>query len=97
LAIQQAYYLNALNPSDLSVLVTLAGELGLDVYQFESDIASAAIEQQLQQEVAMARAWPIAGFPSLVLGAGANIMPVALDYQDESRTLADIQRLMSEQ
>ncbi|MEH6582582.1 MAG: DsbA family protein, partial [Halioglobus sp.] len=37
-AIQQAYYLRAMNPSDNSTLIALASELGLDVTQFSEDL-----------------------------------------------------------
>jgi len=93
-AIQQAYYERAMNPSDLEVLEALSGELSLDVAQFKRDIQSDTIEARLQQEVDMARAWPVSGFPSLVLVVEGKRWPVALDYSDEGQTLAEIERLM---
>ena len=93
-AIQQAYYRCAKNPSDLSVLIDLGRELKLDVMKFESDMQSQAVERQLKEEVAMARAWPISGFPSWVLEVGGERYPVELDYVDEERTLVHIQQLL---
>lgn len=93
-AIQNAYYLQARNPSDNSTLVELAGEIGLDVKQFANDLQSDAIENRLQEQVAMARRWPISGFPSLVLELAGDKLPIALDYHDSSTTLADIRAKM---
>ena len=43
-AIQRAYYLRALNPSDIAVLAQLAAELSLDAVRFEADLLSDATE-----------------------------------------------------
>ena len=40
-AIQRAYYLRAMNPSDLETLEALAEELGLDAERFAAEIRSA--------------------------------------------------------
>jgi len=70
-AIQRAYYLQAQNPSDTSVLNGLAAELEpLDADRFAADLGSAAIEAQLQQGFALRRELGVSGFPSLVLVRG---------------------------
>ncbi|WP_339673463.1 DsbA family protein [Dasania marina] len=94
LAIQQAYYLRALNPSDDEVLIQLAGELGLDKAQFASELHSAHIEQLLQDDIVIAGSWPIAGFPSLVLVRDEEKIPLTLDYQDEDVTLRHLHALL---
>ncbi len=87
-AIQRAYYLNARNPSDVSTLVEIANEAGLDAERFSSDIASIETERTLQQEVAFARQAPIRGFPSLVLERDGRLMALPLDYLNHETTLA---------
>jgi putative protein-disulfide isomerase len=71
-AIQRGYFLRALNPSDVPVLVKLAGELGLDQDRFERDLLSASTELEFQRQLKLARKLPIHGFPSLVLAVGEN-------------------------
>jgi putative protein-disulfide isomerase len=79
-AIQRGYYLRALNPSDVSVLVQLAMELGLDEVRFERDLLSASTELELQRQLKLARKLPIDGFPSLVLVVGEKTSRVEIDY-----------------
>lgn len=94
-AIQRAYYLRAMNPSDLDTLEMLAAELALDEVQFADDIRSPQIEDALQQQVALARRSPIDGFPSLVLERGGQQVSVHRDYRDHRPTLAHIDEILS--
>ncbi len=92
-AIQRAYYLRALNPSDLETLELLAEELVLDIDQFAADIRSAEIEEALQRQVDFARQSPIDGFPSLAMDMGDKLVSVTRDYRDPQPTLDHISRL----
>lgn len=94
-AIQRAYYLRAMNPSDTETLELLAGELELDAEQFARDIRSAEIEAELKRQVDFSRQSPIDGFPSLVLDISGELIPVARDYEDPQPTLDHIKALMS--
>jgi len=94
-AIQRAYYLRAMNPSDLDTLETLATELGLDNGRFASDIRSDDIEQALRHQVQLARNSPIDGFPSLVLERDGELTAVTRDYKDHRPSLAHIASLLS--
>lgn len=94
-AIQRAYYLRAMNPSDTDTLELLAGELDLDAEQFARDIRSAEIEAELQRQVDFSRQSPIDGFPSLVLDISGKLIAVARDYEDPQPTLDHIKALMS--
>ncbi|WP_281561641.1 DsbA family protein [Thalassomonas sp. RHCl1] len=80
LAIQQAYYLQAKNPSELDTLADIAATIGLDKAQFKEQLTSHDIEQKLTDEIAAARKLPIQGFPSLVLATDDEQVPIALDY-----------------
>ena len=66
-AIQQAYYLRALNPSDDSVLIQLAAENGLDVEQFTWALNCKETQSSLNKQVALAQSAIVQGYPSLVL------------------------------
>lgn len=87
LSIQKAYYLRAMNPSNADVLVKLAGELAMDSGQFASALHSEETEIELQNQVRQSRAWPIAGFPSLVLVKDKAARALPLDYRDAQCTL----------
>lgn len=86
-AIQHAYYLQAKNPSDDEVLISLAADLGLDVEKFSSDLNSEACREILDHEISTARDLYVHSFPSLVLLQGTlskpvSIEPIAIHYTD---------------
>jgi putative protein-disulfide isomerase len=103
-AIQQGYYLRALNPSDKDVLIALAKELTVelarpeasritikfDSVQFICDLSSAETEQELSRQVSLARVLTQQGFPSLVLEHDGKRQQISIDYNDYKSTLADI-------
>ena len=81
-AIQQAYYLRAMNTSDNSTLITLAKEIGLDAERFAADLISPAIQAELEKNFALRQKIGVYSFPSLVLAQGEVFSPIAVDYQD---------------
>ncbi|MBU2870009.1 DsbA family protein [Colwellia sp. E2M01] len=95
-AIQQAYYLQALNPSDLDVLIALAQQLSeqtsvnFNVEQFITDISSAETEKELFRQIHLARGLSQQGFPSLVLEADGAYYQIKLDYLNYQTSLIDI-------
>jgi len=92
-AIQGAYYLRAMNPSDLDTLETLAEELGLDTGLFASDIRSAGTEEELQRQADFARHSPIDGYPSLAMEIDSQLITVTRDYKNPQVTLDHIASL----
>lgn len=94
-ALQEAYYQRALNPSDTEVHLQLAGELGLDVDKFEQDLASDALEQAFQDELAFAHSLPIQGFPSMVLLHRGDVFPVPLDYKNFQGALSQVREILN--
>ncbi len=95
LAIQQAYYLQARNPSDPTVLIELAQAIGLDPIAFENRLSKAATQQQLEEEIAQARAMGVNSFPSLVLQVGESRWPVPVDYQSAAAMLETIELILA--
>jgi putative protein-disulfide isomerase len=93
-AIQHAYYLHAENPSELSTLTELAERVGLEKKAFQSSMQSPLIEQQLMDELKMARQLPIQGFPSLVLGVNGQNYAIELDYLHAENTLQQINTII---
>lgn len=93
-AIQQAYYLHARNPSDISTLMDLAADLGFDRAQFAAEFHGAGVQMRLTEDLALARSAPINGFPSLVVNTPRGLSPVALDYRDAKPMLSQIQMVL---
>ncbi|WP_416221766.1 DsbA family protein [Shewanella sp. YLB-07] len=82
--IQQAYYLKAMNPSDLTTLISIAASINLDIdpKEFALQLSSEAINHRLMTEIHQVQALPIQGFPSLVLEHNGSLSPIPLDYLD---------------
>ena len=99
-AIQQGYYLRALNPSDVEVLITLAKELDNNLADFNlaafiNSISSEDVEQELQKQISLARALSQQGFPSLVLEVNGKRQPILVNYTDPHITLDLIQEIIN--
>ncbi len=92
-AIQRAYYLRAMNPSDLETLEALADELDLNRALFQSDLRSAETELEFQRQIALTRSSPIRGFPALALEDSGQLRSVCLDYKSHETTLQHLQAL----
>jgi putative protein-disulfide isomerase len=90
LAIQEAYYLNASNPSDDETLIDLARGLGLDASQFARDLAAPEIQQELLSEIHLIRELGVRGFPSLVLKKNDTCTLLQLDYKDPDAIIRQI-------
>ncbi len=73
LAIQQAYYLQARNPSDDAVLTALASEIGLDAGRFSADLNNTATNKQLQSNILRANELGVRSFPTVLLQSSAGM------------------------
>ncbi|MCU7845712.1 MAG: DsbA family protein [Candidatus Thiodiazotropha sp. (ex Monitilora ramsayi)] len=94
LAIQQAYYLQARNPSDEETLIALAGEIGLDAIEFERTLQSQVAQQTLETEIAQATRLGVRSFPSLILQQDKSAWPVAVDYKAADNILNTIHDIL---
>jgi len=94
LAIQQAYYLNAQNPSDDTLLIQLADELGLDKKQFESDLNSAETHKKLLAEFELRRKLKVYSFPSIVLEKNDIRTMIEIDYNHADFIIEQIHQLL---
>jgi putative protein-disulfide isomerase len=95
-ALQEAYYLRALNPSDLATLLQLADELSLDTKLLESDIKSEKLQIEFAEELAFAHSLPIQGFPSMVLLHNGNAHSIILDYRDHLVALEQVRMILTD-
>lgn len=93
-AIAHAYYLRAMNPSDDSTLISLAGELALDVERFSTDLNSQETHAALQANFALRRNINVYSFPSLVLSRGDEFTHIDINYQSHAPCLDAITSLL---
>ena len=93
-AIQRAYYLRAMNPSDNSTLIALASELQLDETQFANDLTSEQTQSELQQNFSLRRKIEVYSFPSLVLARGEDNTHIKVDYRSHLTSLQAITTLL---
>ena len=89
-AIQRAYYLRAMNPSNNKTLVRLADELELDTRRFVRDLEDPATHKALLEEIGQARSLGVSSFPSLVLLTDRGHMRIPVDYRDAATTMEAI-------
>ncbi|MDX8396772.1 MAG: DsbA family protein [Mariprofundaceae bacterium] len=88
LAIQQAYYLHAKNPSDDDALISCAGFLDLDQFQF--DLHAAEMQTQLLNEIKQAQVMQVYSFPSLVLEKHGDFQHIHIDYNSSGEILTQL-------
>jgi len=91
LAIQQAYYCQARNPSDVSTLIALAVEVGLDKDKFNTDLLSTETDEILQKEINLSRQLGLNSFPSLLLDTGDKQIRIDPDYLNVDVMLKKLQ------
>jgi len=89
-AIQQAYYLEARNTSDVEILIDLADKIGLDVQRFTEDIRSESCQNILTGEIQFCRDIGIQSFPGLVLKHGKSYTLLDFDYASSNVILDQI-------
>ena len=90
LAIQEAYYLNARNPSDDDVLIDLACQLELDTEQFVVDLSSETTQNKLMSQIRFSRELGVHSFPSLVFETKKDRKIIQLDYNDADVILKQV-------
>lgn len=95
-AIQTAYYLNAMNPSNEDVLVHLAKELVLDVEKFKTDLYSDETIKVFNEKMNLRKSLNSNSFPSLVLRHGENIYPIAIKHNEPQAMLDQIKTLTTD-
>jgi putative protein-disulfide isomerase len=88
--IQQAYYMDAKNPSEDSTLIALAKTLTIDIKQFTHDLNSESTQQQLLDDIALMQSLGVSSFPSLVLQTTNGIKPITIDYNNPKLILNQI-------
>ncbi len=93
LAIQQAYYLQALNPSDDDTLIGCAEKIGLDAAVFKETYQSDQCNQAFMQESQFCRSIGMNSFPSIVLVRGENRFNVPIEYNHADKLLDSLRQI----
>ena len=94
LAIQQAYYLQAKNPSDDSTLIQLSADISLDEKQFEIDLFSVKCGKQLEEQLQLTRRLDVTAFPSLVLSYNESNTLIHINYTNSETIVSRILELV---
>ncbi len=94
-SIQNAYYLEARNPSDNQTLIEIAKSMGLDVERFTDDLDSQQTQTTLHDEIRLSREMGISGFPSMMMKQGNQLTPLAVNYVNHLPTLQTIKSILN--
>jgi putative protein-disulfide isomerase len=88
--IQQAYYQQARNPSEIDTLIELSSEIGLDTERFADDLVDPCTHALLLDEINLARSIGIDSFPSLMLEQDGQYTRIMSNYTDVEPILDQI-------
>jgi putative protein-disulfide isomerase len=94
-AIQQAYYLDAKNPSDDRVLIQLAIDIDLDSKQFETDFFSNKCKQLFYEDLRLTASLKVNGFPNLILNYKNSNNKISIDYNNKEVIILSIQKIIA--
>jgi putative protein-disulfide isomerase len=95
-AIQNAYYQQALNPSDNTILIELAGNLNLSIDKFKKDLVSKETEEKLIEEINFSKELHVESFPNLVFATDKDVYSIKLDYNNSETMLNAIHSALIE-
>jgi len=95
LAIQRAYYLRALNPSDPETLIRLAIEIGLNEIQFVEDLNSLQTQAELLEQISFGKRIGAYGFPSLILETATSYRRIPHDYNNARPVLEKLKEALT--
>ncbi|MGB1008945.1 MAG: DsbA family protein [Thiolinea sp.] len=89
-SIQNAYYQQALNPSDDSTLIQVVVENDLNTTQFAADLHADSTREALLDEIRFARSIGGDSFPSLIMREGEQLRLIMLSYTDAGHILQQL-------
>ncbi len=93
-AIQQAYYLDAKNPSDADTLISLADNLGLDNQLFARDLNSEQTRETLHREIRFHLNLGAKVFPGLIVESNNQRYLIPSNYIDAFSSINSITALL---
>ena len=93
IAIQQAYYQEAKNPSLDEVLIDCARHTSLNINQFSKDLLSSDINTKLTEHRQFAQLLGVNSYPSLRLALNSEPHTITTDYTSSAPILEQINKL----
>lgn len=94
-AIQQAYYLDAKNPSNDDTLIELSEKIGCNKIKFTRDLLANTTNTILQNELTTARSLQLNSFPGLLIVNQRTNHHVAIDYRNIENIINTINQQMT--
>ncbi len=94
LGIQQAYYLQAKNPSDESTLIDVAESIGLNKTTFAEQLNSQATNQAFAEQLQLTFDIDARSFPSLILRRGKQVYRIPHDYNSVEANVSAIMQYL---
>lgn len=95
--IQNAYYLEAKNPSDREPLIACAEKCALDIARFSNDLDAPQLQQLLQLELEQCAELHLRSFPSLLLAVNGQFYPIAIDYNNADSMMNDMALVLNKE
>jgi putative protein-disulfide isomerase len=93
-ASQEAYYLQAKNPSNDDTLVSLAVNLSLNKKKFIEDLNAQSTQNELLKEIQLSQTIGTQGFPSMILEIDGQTQLVPLNYNEAQPALDFISKYL---
>jgi putative protein-disulfide isomerase len=90
LTIQKAYYLRALNPSEVNILVKLATELAYQKDKFKELLLSQEIDDLFNKHLRFVRFMGVNSFPSICMEQNNKMFNIVINYQDANYIFENI-------
>lgn len=94
-AIQNSYYLQAQNPSNIETLANCAKTIGIKKDKFMTQIQSTSINQELMATLKSTHKLGLNSFPSLVLECRSNRTNIPINYVDPKPILDTIRLIIN--
>lgn len=95
-AIQQAYYLEAKNPSDRSTLITLAASIGIDSTEFSILLDVKDTHQQLKNHMMISQQLDVSGFPALRVAKDQQAIRISDGYCSSEEVIKRLQGVIEQ-
>ena len=94
-AIQQAYYCQAKNPSNIDTLLDCATQIKLDPKRFENDLLSDKTDEIFKKERQLCQQFYIHSYPSLLLQHQHKEYPIQIYYTQAELILKQILNIIA--
>lgn len=92
-AIQQKFYVQSQDPTELSFYKSICSEVGIDFDEFTTAFTSDEIKQQTEAEFNITRNWGVTGYPTIVYSDGTQLYMISSGYQKSESIIENLKQL----